>query len=74
MKENEMKRCKQNTNLLACPYLQQLIIEEVQFLLKGFLLKLNLVFGKSSDGRVVRASALGAVDLGLILSWVKPMT
>ena len=28
----------------------------------------------SSDGRVVRASALGAVDLGLIPSRVKPMT
>ena len=28
----------------------------------------------SSDGRVVRASASGAVDLGLIPSWVKPMT
>ena len=28
----------------------------------------------SSDGRVIRASALGAVDSGLIPSWVKPMT
>ena len=28
----------------------------------------------SSDGRVVKASALGAVDLGLIPSRVKPMT
>ena len=28
----------------------------------------------SSDGRVVRASASGAVDLGLISSRVKPMT
>ena len=28
----------------------------------------------SSDGRVVRASAFGAVDLGLIPSRVKPMT
>ena len=28
----------------------------------------------SSDGRVVRASAWGAVDLGLIPSRVKPMT
>ena len=28
----------------------------------------------SSDGRVVRASASGAVDLGLIPSRVKPMT
>ena len=27
-----------------------------------------------SDGRVIRASASGAVDLGLIPSWVKPMT
>ena len=26
-----------------------------------------------SDGRVVRASAFGAVDSGLIPSWVKPM-
>ena len=30
--------------------------------------------GTSSDGRVVRASASGAVDLGLIPSRVKPMT
>ena len=28
----------------------------------------------SSDGRVVRASASGAVDLGLVPSRVKPMT
>ena len=28
----------------------------------------------SSDGQVVRASTSGAVDLGLILSQVKPMT
>ena len=28
----------------------------------------------AQDGRVVRASALAAVDLGLIPSWVKPMT
>ena len=28
----------------------------------------------SSDGRVIRASASGAVDLGLIPSLVKPMT
>ena len=28
----------------------------------------------SSDGRVVRASASRVVDLGLIPSWVKPMT
>ena len=28
----------------------------------------------SSDGRVVRVSTLGAVDLGLISSRVKPMT
>ena len=28
----------------------------------------------SSDGRVVRASALGAVDLGFIPSQVKPVT
>ena len=28
----------------------------------------------SSDGRVVRASASGAVDLDLIPSWVKPIT
>ena len=27
----------------------------------------------SSDGRVVRAYASGAVDLGLLPSWVKPM-
>ena len=32
------------------------------------------LFDNSSDGRVVRASALRAVDLGLILSRVKPMT
>ena len=31
-------------------------------------------FYSSSDGRVVRASASGAVDLGLITSRVKPMT
>ena len=38
--------------------------------------KTRTVSGKinSSDGRVVRASASGAVDLGLILSRVKPMT
>ena len=29
---------------------------------------------QSSDGRVVRASASGAVDLGLIPSRIKPMT
>ena len=28
----------------------------------------------SSGGRVVRASAFGAADSGLIPSWVKPMT
>ena len=28
----------------------------------------------SSVGRVIRASASGVVDLGLIPSWVKPMT
>ena len=32
------------------------------------------VFGFHSDGRVVRASASGAIDLGLISSRVKPMT
>ena len=29
---------------------------------------------KSSDGRVVRASTLGVVDLGFIPSWVTPIT
>ena len=32
------------------------------------------VFITSSDGRVVRASALGAIDSGLIPSRVEPMT
>ena len=31
-------------------------------------------FNDSSDGRVVRASASGTVNLGLIPTWVKPMT
>ena len=35
--------------------------------------KIVLLFN-SSDGRVVRASASGTVDLGLISSRVKPMT
>ena len=35
---------------------------------------LFLYFSDSSDGRVVRASAYGAVDSGLITSRVKPIT
>ena len=30
--------------------------------------------GNSSDGQVIKASAFGVVDSGLILSRVKPMT
>ena len=33
-----------------------------------------MVFIYSSDGRMVRTSGSGNVDLCLILSWVKPMT
>ena len=35
---------------------------------------LKKIIMSSSDGRVVRASASGAVDSGLILSRIKPMT
>ena len=36
--------------------------------------RLNREIFNSSDGRVARATASGAVDLGLIPSQVKPMT
>ena len=36
--------------------------------------EINILSCDSSDGRVVRASAMEAVDLGLIPSQVKPMT
>ena len=48
-----------NSPKLCCPALQ---------------LRFYWLRSYSSDGRVVRASASGAVDLGLIPSRVKPMT